>query len=329
MAFHRYLPEDSNPRLTELGQELGQRFAEPQQIIDFVLSEYRNQLFYYTLQPPLLSNNSLDQFYFNTKQGFCEHYASTFAFIMRAAGIPSRLVAGYLGGQYNEQGNYYSVYQSDAHAWVEVWLPERGWVTVDPTSAVSPERVSNSMADILRRERISLAGAFSWASFTSSDFMLELRMQIEAIDYQWNRLVVGFSLEKQYQLLTKLFGHGHFWKGMLIIVCVMALTFVFQWLRNQWRKNRKRAAPWRVALDSVFNALEKQGIERGKSQTPQALVPSIKNKLPTLVSDYQLICHLHQKLVYHATTNELEEQLTKQIQHQAKLFKKRLMSLPK
>ena len=117
-----------------------------------MLAEFNQQDYFYTLQPPTLNNNSLDQFYFDTRAGFCEHYASTFTYLMRAAGIPARMVVGYLGGELNPNGNYLSVYQRNAHAWSEVWLPESGWQRVDPTAAVDPERVERGFSNNLRQE---------------------------------------------------------------------------------------------------------------------------------------------------------------------------------
>ncbi len=118
-------------------------------MIRTALAYFNREGFQYTLSPPPLGINEVDDFLFGTRKGFCEHFASSFVFLMRAAGIPARVVTGYQGGEYNDLGNYYIVRQSDAHAWAEVWLRGRGWVRVDPTAAIAPARVELGMAAAL------------------------------------------------------------------------------------------------------------------------------------------------------------------------------------
>src|ERR1039457_5975328 len=115
-------------------------------IAERALSYFREQGFVYTLEPPLLGRDSVDEFLFGSKSGFCEHYASSFVFLMRAAGVPARVVTGYQGGDINPVDGYMIVRQSDAHAWAEVWLKGRGWVRFDPTAAASPVRVESGIA---------------------------------------------------------------------------------------------------------------------------------------------------------------------------------------
>ena len=103
----------------------------------------------YSLKAPLLGADSVDEFVWDTKRGFCEHFASSFAFLMRAADIPARVVVGYQGGEYHPDAGYLMVHQYDAHAWTEVWLAERGWVRIDPTLAVAPERIERSVSELL------------------------------------------------------------------------------------------------------------------------------------------------------------------------------------
>src|ERR1700677_2389156 len=135
------LPRERNPRTRQLALELRRLHPDDLQYVNAVLDMFRRQQFFYTLEPPPLGLNSVDEFLFDTKRGFCGHYASAFAALMRAAGIPARVVTGYHGGIYNRFGDYWIMAQSDAHAWDEVWIEGRGWVRVDPTSAVAPGRV--------------------------------------------------------------------------------------------------------------------------------------------------------------------------------------------
>ena len=143
------LPKTSNPRARALAQELRQNSPDQQTFIDKILARFHQEPYVYTLQPPRLGSNSVDEFLFDTRRGFCEHYASSFTFLMRAGGVPARVVTGYQSGEFNKLGNYLIVRQADAHAWSEVWLPNRGWVRVDPTAAVSPNRIEQGISNAL------------------------------------------------------------------------------------------------------------------------------------------------------------------------------------
>ncbi|MCB1843849.1 MAG: DUF3488 domain-containing transglutaminase family protein, partial [Halioglobus sp.] len=145
-GWYLRLPERGNPRTIELARSLRAEAGNDQLFIDRVLQRFHEQEYFYTLQPPALGRNAIDEFLFDTRRGFCEHYASAFAVMMRAAGIPSRIVLGYQGGEWNPLGKHLIVRQSDAHAWTEVWLPNRGWLRVDPTAAVAPERIESGMS---------------------------------------------------------------------------------------------------------------------------------------------------------------------------------------
>src|SRR5690606_20431075 len=134
------LPASVNPQTRRMAK---QWFAESRNEQDYVnrILHYFQQEFIYTLEPPLLGHHSIDEFLWGSKQGFCEHFASAFAFMMRAAGIPARVVVGYQGGEVNPLKNFLVVRQADAHAWTEVWFAGQGWLRIDPTAAVAPERI--------------------------------------------------------------------------------------------------------------------------------------------------------------------------------------------
>ncbi|RTK99023.1 MAG: transglutaminase domain-containing protein, partial [Neisseriaceae bacterium] len=143
------LPSGYNPRARQLAQQWRTNSRTPGEVVDHALRYFNRQQFFYTLQPPLLGSDSVDDFLFNSRRGFCEHYASSFVFLMRAAGVPARVVTGYMGGELNPVGGYLIVRQSDAHAWAEVWLGNAGWQRVDPTAAVAPARVQQDLASAL------------------------------------------------------------------------------------------------------------------------------------------------------------------------------------
>lgn len=199
-AHARYLrlPQGFNPRARALAQELRQASRNDVEIVDAALRMFREQPFVYTLQPPALGRNSVDEFLFGTRRGFCEHYSGAFTFLMRAAGIPARVVTGYQGGQRNEFGDYYVVRQSDAHAWSEVWLEGRGWLRVDPTAAVSPERIENSIESALG-DAEGLPGHL--AARARLRFYVEARW--EWLNGRWNALVLAYGPELQQEFLNR------------------------------------------------------------------------------------------------------------------------------
>ncbi|HRQ65750.1 MAG TPA: DUF3488 and transglutaminase-like domain-containing protein, partial [Xanthomonadaceae bacterium] len=144
------LPANYNPRSLALGRQWRAQHGTDDRAVIRNALDWFNEAFIYSLVPPLLGRDSVDDFLFETRDGYCEHYASAFAVLMRAAGIPTRVVTGYLGGEYNALGDYWLIRQSDAHAWNEVWLEGEGWVRVDPTAAVAPERVFSDLGAATR-----------------------------------------------------------------------------------------------------------------------------------------------------------------------------------
>jgi transglutaminase-like putative cysteine protease len=185
------LPTGFNPRALAQGRAWRNELHDDNAIVRAALDQFHDT-FFYTLAAPPLGRDSVDDFLFVTKRGFCEHYASAFVVLMRAAGIPARVVTGYQGGYFNTVGNYLLVRQSDAHAWAEVWLAERGWTRVDPTAMVSPQRV----------EFGAQAASFAERGWYRGDWLLAIRNQFDLINRGWNTLVVQFNSQRQQNLLT-------------------------------------------------------------------------------------------------------------------------------
>ncbi len=193
------LPGGRNPRSTALARELRSRAAGEADFVNAVLDLFRNGGFAYTLTPPRLDLDSVDDFVFNTRAGFCGHFASAFVSMMRAGGLPSRVVTGYHGGEWNPIGGYYIVRQSDAHAWAEVWIDGSGWTRVDPTGVVSPERLNRgffaSMPDaVSRADRI----------LREVDWISGLRLRWDSVNTWWKDRVLEFDLRAQLSLLDRL-----------------------------------------------------------------------------------------------------------------------------
>lgn len=198
------LPAQGNEDSRRLATEMYEQSTGPSDYIGRVLGMFREQAFVYTLRPSVLGDNPIDEFLLETKRGFCEHFASAFAFMMRAADIPARVVIGYLGGEYNPRGDYIAVYAFDAHAWVEVWLEGEGWVRIDPTSAVAPARIERGLEAAVQDEDTFLADEpLSWQRFRNTLLLSEIRLQVAAMRLYWDSWVIGYTPDVQMGLLSR------------------------------------------------------------------------------------------------------------------------------
>ena len=229
------LPDTITARMRALVATWQAGAKEPEDLIQAGLNHFNAEPFYYTLKPSRLGANPPDEFLFETRRGFCEHYASSFALLMRLAGLPARIVMGYLGGERNPLGDHLIVRQSDAHAWVEVWLPGRGWTRVDPTAAVAPERVEPSpdLASLAsgRPLRLRIGGVGAWGQL-----MHGLRLFGDALDENWYRWVLGLDRSRQQALLERL---GLGWlreyglAGLMVLAAGAALGLLMVLLRRE------------------------------------------------------------------------------------------------
>jgi protein-glutamine gamma-glutamyltransferase len=197
--FDTKFPRDRNPRSQALARRLRAAAPDVPAYVNSVLALFRDGHFEYTLTPPLLDLNSVDDFVFNTRRGFCGHFASAFAMLMRAGGVPARVVTGYQGGEWNPIGRYLLIRRSDAHAWVEVWEDGRGWVRVDPTAVAAPERLRRSILDLL-------PGAGSVPDRLIHQFSWLQRGHIvwDAANAWWSTQVVAYNYASQLRLLDRL-----------------------------------------------------------------------------------------------------------------------------
>lgn len=198
-SWYQRIPARSNPRTQDLAKRMRSAADSDRDYIESVLDKFNKEEFFYTLEPPPLGNNPTDRFLFNTKRGFCEHYASAFAVMMRAANIPTRVVLGYHGGELNPMAGHMIVRQSDAHAWNEVWLEGRGWYRVDPTAAVAPERIDYAEGDTA----LEVLGQ-GWGWSATSRLLNNLSMTVDALNAKWNDWILGYGPDKQNELMELL-----------------------------------------------------------------------------------------------------------------------------
>lgn len=266
------LPAGFNPRTLELAEQWRRTFAgRDDLIVKAALALFHEGGFSYTLAPAPLGRDAVDDFLFATHEGFCEHYASAFTVLMRAAGVPARVVTGYQGGYWNKLGHYLLVRQSDAHAWSEVWLDGRGWVRVDPTAAVRPERVSLGAA--------AAAAATGQSEWQGVAWLRDLRNRWDIVNHWWNEGVIGFDALRQRGLLTP-FGVRNT-DTMTLSVLLAASSIAFALLGLAWALWRRRDEdPLRAALRTLERKLAKAGVARRSSEGPQHYLQRAARALP-------------------------------------------------
>jgi transglutaminase-like putative cysteine protease len=242
------LPASISPAVRELAQSWATQNSNSRAIVNSALQFFRTQGFRYSLTPGEYKKNDLDQFLFHRRVGFCEHYATSFATLMRLAGIPARVVVGYLGGEYNDLGHFFLVRQADTHAWCEVWIPESGWTRVDPTSVVAPGRASLDLSSFLARRIASgqidgRRNAFV-ARLAQSAIFTDIRLGWEALNYEWDTRLLGFDADVQDVLLTSMgvANWGPFFLIIEILIVTVALLIIYAaWMQLRTRSRADRA----------------------------------------------------------------------------------------
>ncbi len=294
------LPQGSNPRARQLARSIAAGAETPADIVAGVLALFTEQPFVYTLQPPLLpEDNPMDAFLFDTRRGFCEHYASAFVIMMRAAGVPARVVAGYQGGEVNPVNRTVIVHQFDAHAWAEVWLEGRGWVRVDPTAAVSPERIELGLEQALASEGSFLADSpLSPLRYRRIDLINKLRLRYDALTYRWQSWVVGFNADTQMQLLQQWFGEFNARKFALLILGSWALVLIPVGLSLLVRRRTHEVRKLDRLYLKFCDKLEKMGVAREPGEAPAAYAARARRALPRLAAQITAITTLYQQLAY-------------------------------
>lgn len=290
------LPGNVTDRMRELVAVWQARAARPEELVELALGHFRAEPFYYTLSPPRLGSNPVDQFLFQTRRGFCEHYAGAFALLMRIAGIPSRVVLGYHGGELNPMGGHYIVRQSDAHAWTEVWLTNRGWVRVDPTAAIAPERIEAN-------ELLSALAGGAPARFQGEPpealmrWLHQLRLLADAADARWYDWVVGYSNLRQQRLLDA-FGLGALREYGLAAGMLLASTIVLALIVT----TLARGDAQRDALERLYRRfcrrLARIGLHRTPSEGPLAFGRRVSAQRPDLRPEVEAFLALYLPLRY-------------------------------
>ncbi|EDY86614.1 transglutaminase domain protein [gamma proteobacterium HTCC5015] len=297
------LPRSGNPQSRALAQRWRREYAEqPQKIIETALQRFRQQPYYYTLRPPPLGQHSLDDFLFNTKRGFCEHYASSFVFLMRAAGIPARIIIGYQGGEMNPYDDFMTVRQSDAHAWAEVWIEGSGWVRIDPTAAVAPDRIELGVEDALGLESGSLP-----FQFRSDSLLRDVVRLWDAVDNRWNQWVLGYDSDFQKDFLER-FGLDSVRKIVITLFVLFGLTLaaVLLWGLRSVRSSRRYSDVERD-YRRFCDTMEKRQLARWPHEGAEDYAERLARALPQHAALIHFIGKTYNRLEYGTLDEALAE----------------------
>jgi transglutaminase-like putative cysteine protease len=291
------LPPGSNPKSRALAEQWRTSGIEPDAIIRKALALFAAD-FTYTLRPPLLGRDGIDEFLFRSKRGFCEHYAAAFVVLMRSAGIPARVVGGYQGGEFNPLDGYLVVRQSDAHAWAEVWLAGRGWVRVDPTAAVSPSRIETGIADALPFED-ALPVLIQWRA----EWVTALRYRWEAINNAWNQHILGYDPQRQRDLLARLGLPEADWRSLTALLgslCGLIVAGLMAWAIYQ----RPRPDPVLRLWHKALRHLARRQVDCAPWETPLDLARRVEQQRPELAASFQRVVDAY-LLARYGTDNNL------------------------
>lgn len=288
------LPANGNPQTTAMVNSWLQQQLTPEAIINEMQKKISRD-FRYTLQPPVLSQESIDDFLFNSKQGFCEHFASSFAFVMRKAGIPARVIVGYQGGVWNNIENYLLVTQADAHAWVEVWQDKR-WRRIDPTAFVAPNRIESGIDQALTQADQTLLSR----RWQESSLLRELQQRWDAAGYTWQRFVLNYDNQYRENLLHSLMGKYNPWRLMLILLGLVVGGAILLSIILRIR-NRSSYPEQEKVVTLLEKKLSKRGYNRHPGETTTAFCKRVATQEPQLRQQLMLISREVEKSIYAST----------------------------
>ena len=274
------LPADGDPRSRAWARELQALNPSTEALVQALLKHFNREPYYYTLKPPPVGIDSIDEFLFRTRRGFCAHYAGAMTFVLRAAGIPARVVAGYQGGELNPRGKFLTVRQFDAHAWVEYWQAGQGWTSVDPTFAVAPERIEQGLEQALSGEQSFLADSpFSPLRYRQLAWLNQLRLGWDNLNYGWQRWVLGYQGTQQLQLLQRWFGRMD---GQVLVLAMVGgggllLGLLALYLFKPWRREHD---PLLSQYRRFERLLGRHGLVREPAEGPRAFAERAARQLP-------------------------------------------------
>jgi len=298
------LPQRVSPRVRGLADawRASSDPGQPEQLVQRALAYFREQPFVYTLTPGTLQGDPIDQFLFETRRGFCEHYAGSFALLMRLAGVPSRVVIGYQGGEKNPHAEHWVVRQSDAHAWTEVWLPELGWWRVDPTAAVAPQRVEQAINHTLSRDSDRVVFVVEDPGLVGS-LWRNAAWLADAVDLGWHRWMVGFTAERQRSLLETIGLRDLKGLGLTVALTIGgALAIGLAFLVAQLPRGQKQD-PLPALWQRLLHKLQRAGVRAPPWQGPDTICAVAAETFPDARDQLAAINRLYVQMRYGANSD--------------------------
>ncbi|MEW5789585.1 MAG: DUF3488 and transglutaminase-like domain-containing protein [Pseudomonadota bacterium] len=303
------LPPGGNRRARELALDLAVAGGGDAAIVERALSHFRQEKFFYTLSPPPLGESAVDEFLFDTRRGFCEHYAGAFVFLMRAAGVPARVVTGYQGGEFNPYGRHWIVRGRDAHAWAEVWLPQLGWTRVDPTAAVAPERVEQGVnAALPAGERLDIPLP------VAGDWLRALDLGWDLVNSRWNQWVLGYNHDRQRRFLASLAPFLATLQGMVGLLTALLALGLLVLAALLFQRRRPALDPAARAYARFCARLARLGLPRGGAEGPADYARRAAAARPDLAEPIATVTRLYLAARYGAAEPAQVEALTAAVQ---------------
>ena len=299
--IQRYLtlPANIAPRSQELVQTWLLTSSNKSQIAQKALAYFRDQDFYYSRNPPLLFDDPVDEFLFQTRKGYCEHFASAFTVMMRQAGIPARVVTGYLGGEMNPLSDYMIIRQSDAHAWSEIWLEQQGWLRIDPTSIIPPERIESTV-DIVRRQlQTNLNNRPIELTWIGQSFR-QARFAWDAVNNRWNQWIIGFNEKRQFALLHSLGMPNITWRGMTFLLFTMMSIVLIVVSVVLFRNSTQQPDRINKLYHQFQNKMAMLGFTKQQNESARQFAKRITTSRDDLMREVNNITGLYNKLRYAA-----------------------------
>ena len=322
------LPLRDNPRIVAWAKNLYEsiytkernaKAASDRAFIEKVLQEIRERNFRYTLRPPILSrSNSIDQFWFDTQAGFCMHYAGALTYMLRAIGIPARIVGGYQGGEINPVTGHVIVRQYLAHAWVEAWIPGEGWQRFDPTAAIAPERIEQGLDAALTQDDRDTLSVFTNARLGRMLLAARMMYLFESIEHRWNMFVVGYDAKRQLNTLQKILGDVTPFKMILVLFIGGGLSFALAGVSILLLHRKKPVHPVIKLFHQFSDDLIRKGLERKPHESPMQFIIRICKLKNVNAVQYKSVVQRLQTILYDprlspdkAQLNSLKKELTR------------------
>ncbi len=265
-----------------------------------------SQEFRYSLEPPEYPGNAVDQFLFEGQLGFCEHFASAAAVMLRMAGIPARVVAGYQGGERHPTEGYLVVHQYNAHAWVEYWQQGVGWTRLDPTAVVAPERIELGFEAFFRDNSLLDESLFSLDRFQDMELVNWIRWQLDSLNYRWLTLVLGYDTGRQFDLLQNLLGEVTPLRLVVALVSILAIGLMSYLGWHAYRANRQ-LSPERRILRAYIKRLNSLGVETTPGMTLQDIKRLAQRELPEQQTRLERLTGDIERLLYQAAVVKLDD----------------------